>query len=95
MLNTYQMSNAEKIKLLLAEMGPSSGWHLDKEHEQRVVELSKDLGTYQVSDMDEKKNKVIMLHHTGLSASEIMYEVGLALNTVKKTIKEFQEGKRG
>ncbi len=49
------MSNAEKIRLITCAMGPSSDWHRDPERFERVINLSKKLGMYKVSDTKQNQ----------------------------------------
>lgn len=82
------MSNAEKIRLITYAMGPSSYWHLDPERFERVINLSKKLGMYKVSDTKQKQLDAIALYKKGWDPADIANEVDLRFSTVNKIIRE-------
>lgn len=82
------MSNAEKIRLITCAMGPSSDWHRDPERFERVINLSKKLGMYKVSDTKQKQLDAIALYNKGWDPADIANEVDLRFSTINKIIKE-------
>ncbi len=82
------MSNAEKIRLITCATGPSSDWHLDPERFERVINLSKKLGMYKVSDTKQKQLDAIALYKKGWDPADIASEVDLRFSTINKIIKE-------